>query len=154
NGPAGIQILVRALRSPAQTKAGALRSCQSDNERTHISLDVFYERTQLSKSETGKTRPKEGENEAGDFKGGLGAVRGEGLLCLDHESHFQKRRRVGTRVSHRETGIWPGGKLSRLSGAESYSERFRKGAAAGAVSKKGIATGERRTRRAQGSGDE
>src|SRR6185436_7577227 len=41
-------------------------------------------------NETGKTRPKKGEDEAGDFKGGPGVVRREGLLCHDHESHFQK----------------------------------------------------------------
>ena len=70
------------------------------------------------------------------------------------ENNFTKKRRVATRVSNRETRIWPGGKLSRLPGAESSAERVRKGAATGAVSEKGIAAGERRTGRAQGSGDE
>jgi AcrR family transcriptional regulator len=39
-------------------------SCQlllPDNERTHISLDVFYERTHILNNETGKTRPKKRE---------------------------------------------------------------------------------------------
>src|SRR5438477_215491 len=67
---------------------------------------------------------------------------------------FTEKRRVATRVSNRETRIWPGGKLSRLPGAESSVERVRKGAATGAVSAKGVAAGERRTGRAQGSGDE
>src|SRR5207248_1021937 len=68
--------------------------------------------------------------------------------------NFTEKRRVATGVSNRETRIWPGGKLSRLPGAESSIERVRKGAATGAVSAKGVAEGERRTGRAQGSGDE
>src|SRR5687768_7515537 len=66
------------------------RGCHPDNERTHIALDVFYERTHLLTNETGNTRPKKGEDEAGDFKGGIRAVRREGLLCHNHKSHFQK----------------------------------------------------------------
>src|SRR5688572_10100292 len=67
---------------------------------------------------------------------------------------FANKRRVATRVSNRETRLWPRGKLSRLPGAESSVERVGKGAATGAVSKKGIAARDRRTGRAQGSGDE
>src|SRR5688572_9067762 len=70
------------------------------------------------------------------------------------ENNFTERRRVATRVSNRETRLWPRGKLSRLPGAESSVERIRQGAATDAVSKKGVAAGERRTGRAQGSGDE
>src|SRR6266850_3657609 len=70
------------------------------------------------------------------------------------ENNFAEKRRVATRVSNRETRLWPGGKLSRLPGAESSVERIGKGAAAGAVSKKGGAEGERRTGRAQGSDHE
>src|SRR6266542_6386337 len=68
--------------------------------------------------------------------------------------NFTEKRRYATRVTNRETRIWPGGKLSQLPGAESSVERSGKGAPAGAVSAKGVATGERRTGRAQGSGDE
>src|SRR5678815_1501703 len=68
--------------------------------------------------------------------------------------NFAEKRRVATRVSNRETRIWPGGKLSRLPGAESSVERVRKGAATGAVSAKGIQTSDRRTGRAQGGGNE
>src|SRR5688500_3181786 len=65
-----------------------------------------------------------------------------------------EKRRIAARVSHRETWLWTGGKLSRLPGTESFVERIGKGAAAGALSKKGGAAGERRTGLAQGSGDE
>src|SRR5258705_13931411 len=68
--------------------------------------------------------------------------------------NLAKKRRVATRVSNRETRLCTGGKLSRLAGAESSLERIGKGATASAVSKKGIAPGERRTGRPQGSGDE
>src|SRR5580765_6337329 len=61
-----------------------------DNECTHIFIDVCYERTHILKNETGKAHPKKGENEAGDFEGGIRVVRREGLLCHDHESHFQE----------------------------------------------------------------
>src|SRR6185295_7951879 len=68
--------------------------------------------------------------------------------------NFAQRRRAETRVSNRETGIRPGGKLSRLPGAESFVERVRKGAATGAVSAKGVKTSYWRTGRSQRSGDE
>src|SRR6185436_11770099 len=47
------------------------------------------------------------ENEASDFKGGVGAVRREGLLCHDDESHFEKgayRRRDVVQLFRNERG--------------------------------------------------
>jgi hypothetical protein len=53
---------------------------KQNDEHTHICIDYFYERTHILRNEKGATRSEKGEDEEGDFEGGVGVVRVKGVL--------------------------------------------------------------------------